>query len=287
MRKLIVVAGLGLEGGSMAKALKQHTDHLVYGWNRTFSVAEQALADGAIDGIADEEILAKCDLLIAVLYPEATIEYLERVIPLMKKGAQVVDLVGVKSAVVNAVVPVALAHGVHYTGGHPMSGQPKAGYAQSYADLFKGASMILVPTAATAEGEVEDLSALFLQAGFGRIKVCDAKTHDRMIAHTSQLSHVVSNCYVKSPASPEYVGYTGGSYKDMTRIAGLNEKIWSELFLLNRESLLTEIDQLIGHISEVRTAIAAGDRTQLEAVLREGREAKERIDALNPDQPSD
>ena len=281
MRKLIVVAGLGLEGGSMAKALKQHTDHLIYGWNRTVSVAERALAEGTIDGIADEEILAKCDLLIAVLYPEATIEYLKRVIPLMKKGSQVVDLVGVKEAVVDAVVPVALAHGVHFTGGHPMSGQPRTGYNQSYAGLFKGASMILVPTAATAEGDMEDLGALFLQAGFGRIKVCDAKTHDRMIAHTSQLSHVVSNSYVKSPASAQSLGYAGGSYRDMTRTASLNETVWAELFLLNREALLAEIDQLIDHISEVRTALAAGDRTQLEAVLREGREIKDRIDARN------
>lgn len=286
MRKLIVVAGLGLEGGSMAKALKQNTDHLVYGWNRTVSVAEQALADGTIDGIADEEILAKCDLLIAVLYPEATIGYLERVIPLMKRGAQVVDLVGIKSAVVNAVVPVALAHGVHFTGGHPMSGQPKAGYGQSHAGLFKGASMILVPTDSTAEGDLEDLGALFLQAGFGRIQICDAKTHDQMIAHTSQLSHVVSNSYVKSPASARSVGYAGGSYRDMTRTASLNEKIWSELFLLNQEALLTEIDLLIEHISEVRAAIAAGDRTQLEAVLREGREIKDRMDASNSDQSS-
>lgn len=287
MRKLIVIAGLGLEGGSMAKALKAHTEHTVYGWNRTVSVAEQALADGAIDGIADGEILARCDLLIPVLYPQATIEYLQRVIPLLKRGAQVVDLVGVKTAVVEAVTPVALAHGVRYTGGHPMSGLARAGYGRSFADLFKGASMILVPTAATGEGDIGELSALFLQAGFGRIQVCDPQTHDRMIAHTSQLSHVVSNCYVKSPVSAQYVGYTGGSYKDMTRIACLNEKVWSELFLLNREALLLEMDQLTAHLSEVYDAVAANDKDRLEAVLREGREAKEHIDAMNPDQPSD
>lgn len=287
MRKLIVVAGLGLEGGSMVKALKEHTGHMVYGWNRTVSVAERALADGAIDGIADEEILAKCDLLIPVLYPQATIAYLKRVIPLLKRGAQVVDLVGVKAAVVEAVVPVALAHGVRYTGGHPMSGLAKAGYDRSFAGLFKGASMILVPTEATAEGDIDELSELFLSAGFGRIQICDPQTHDRMIAHTSQLTHVVSNCYVKSPLSTQYAGYTGGSYRDMTRIACLNEKVWSELFLLNREALLTEIDRFIEHISEVRSAVAGNDKERLEAVLREGREAKEHMDALNSDRPAD
>ena len=167
-----------------------------------------------------------------------------------------------------------------------MSGQPKAGYDQSYADLFKGASMILVPTAATAEGDMEELSALFLQAGFGRIQVCDAETHDRMIAHTSHLSHVVSNCYVKSPASAKNLGFAGGSYRDMTRIACLNEKLWAELFLLNREALLEEIDQLIDSISEVRAVLETGDRAQLEAVLREGRETKENIDLQNSNQPS-
>lgn len=286
MGKLIVIAGLGLEGGSMAKALKKYTDHTVYGWNRTASVAEKALADGAIDGIADDEILAKCDLLIPVLYPQATIDYLLRVIPRLKRGAQVVDLVGVKTAVVEAVTPAALAHGIRYTGGHPMAGLAKAGYERSFPELYRGASMILVPTAATGEGDIEELSILFQQAGFLRIKICDPQTHDRMIAHTSQLAHVVSNCYVKSPVSHQYVGFTGGSYKDMTRIACLNEKVWEELFLLNREALLEEMDQLLASIGQVREAISANDLDRLDELLRQGREAKERIDALNPDQPS-
>ncbi len=284
---LIVIAGLGLEGGSMAKALKRHTDHTVFGWNRTLSVAEQALADGAIDGIADETVLSRCDLLIPVLYPRATIDYLRRAIPLMKRGAQVVDLVGVKTAVVEAVTPLALAHGVRYTGGHPMAGLAKAGYGRSFPGLFRGASMILVPTAATAEGDIDGLTALFRQVGFQLIRICDPQTHDRMIAHTSQLAHVVSNAYVKSPVSTRYVGFTGGSYKDMTRVACINEMVWKELFLLNREALLTEIDQLIAHVGQVRDALSQGDEARLEAVLREGREAKETIDALNPDQPSE
>ena len=285
--KLAVVAGLGLLGGSMAKALKQYTDYTVYGWNRTRSVAEAALEEGAIDGIAGDEILAQCDLLIPVLYPESTIEFLHRVIPLMKKGAQVVDLVGIKDQMVERVTPVALAHGVRYTGGHPMAGLAKAGYGRSFADLFHGSSMILVPTEATAEGDLEALEKLFLQVGFRRVRVCDAKTHDRMIAHTSQLAHIVSNSYVKSPVSPDYVGFAGGSYKDMTRIACLNEKVWKELFLLNRDALLPEIDLLIRNMNNLRSAIASGDEERLEALLRQGREAKEHIDTLNPDQPSE
>lgn len=285
--KLIVVAGLGLLGGSMAKALKRYTGCTVYGWNRTRSVAEAALAEGAVDGIADEAIFAQCDLLIPVLYPEATIRFLRENIPLMKRGAQVVDLVGVKQRLVEEITPLALACGVRYTGGHPMAGLARAGYERSTPDLFQGASMILAPTEATAPGDLETLESLFAQVGFRRVKVCDPRTHDRMIAHTSQLAHIVSNSYVKSPVSPDYVGFAGGSYKDMTRIACLNEKVWKELFLLNRDALLPEVDLLIRHMTELREAIAAEDGKRLEELLRLGREAKEHIDALNPDQPSE
>ena len=147
--------------------------------------------------------------------------------------------------------------------------------------------MILVPTEATARGDLEALESLFAQVGFRRVKVCDARTHDRMIAHTSQLAHIVSNSYVKSPVSPDYVGFSGGSYKDMTRIACLDERVWKELFLLNREALLPEIDLLVRNMSELREAIGTGDGDRLEELLRQGREAKEHIDALNPDQPSE
>lgn len=285
--RLVVVAGLGLLGGSMAKALKRYTGSTVYGWNRTRFVAEAALAEGAIDGIADEETFAQCDLLIPVLYPEATLAFLNRTIPLMKKGAQIVDLVGVKTRLVEEITPVALAHGVRYTGGHPMAGLAKAGYERSFPDLFQGASMILTPTEATAEGDLDALRELFTRVGFRRVRVCDPQTHDRMIAHTSQLAHIVSNSYVKSPVSPDYVGFAGGSYKDMTRIACLNEKVWKELFLQNSAALLPEIDLLIRNMLELRSAIATGDEDRLETLLRLGREAKERIDSLNPDQPSE
>lgn len=285
-QKKVVVAGLGLIGGSMAKALKDYSGYTVYGWNRTPSVAEAALREGAIDGIATDEIIADCDLLIPALYPQATIEFLQKYIPTMKPDAQVVDLVGVKTAIVEAVEPVALRCGVRYTGGHPMAGLAKAGYERSFADLYQGASMILVPTKATAEGDIDKLGALFKKIGFGMIRVCTAEMHDNMIAHTSQLAHVVSNNYVKSPVSVNYVGYTGGSYKDMTRIACLNEKVWKELFALNRRALVPEIDRLLAQMTELRNAIDAGDMDAMDALLRDGREAKETIDGYNPDQPS-
>lgn len=287
VKKIAVVAGLGLIGGSMAKALKEYSDYTVYGWNRTVSVAEAALSEGAIDGIATEEVIARCDLLIPALYPQATISFLRRVMPTMKRGAMVVDLVGVKNAIIKAVEPTALEYGIRFTGGHPMAGLAKAGYERAFADLYQGASMILVPTRATIDGDLDELTRLFKQLGFGMVKVCDSDMHDKMIAHTSQLAHVVSVNYVKSPVSANYVGYTGGSYKDMTRIACLNEKVWKELFIMNRDALLPEIDRLVSHITQVRVAIAAEDMDALDGLLREGREAKETIDRCNPTQPSD
>lgn len=285
--RTVIVAGLGLIGGSMAKAIKRHTTCTVLGWNRTRSVAELALADGAIDAIAEDADFGRCDLLIPALYPEATLDFLKERIPTLKSGAMAVDLVGVKTRLVEEIGPLARACGVHYVGGHPMAGLARAGYERSFADLYRGASMILVPSAATEPGDTDELGRFFRSLGFGTVKVCSAETHDHMIAHTSQLAHLVSNSYVKSPVSSAYNGFTGGSYKDMTRIACLNESVWKELFLWNRDALLPEIEGLIANLGLLRDAIASNDGGGLERLLREGREAKEHIDAANPDQPSD
>lgn len=277
MKKTVVIAGLGLMGGSMAMAFQEHTDWTVYGWNRTRAVAEKALEQGVIDGIADEETIARCDLLIPVLYPAATIDFLKRVIPTMKPGARIVDLVGVKTSVIDVLEPVALAAGVHYTGGHPMAGKEVAGFDNADADLYRGASMILVPTASTADGDIEWLSGLFIQLGFGMVKLCDKYEHDRMIAHTSQLCHVVSNCYVKSPSSPNHKGFSAGSYRDMIRVAGVNEVLWTDLFLANRDALLGELDIFIGDLLKVRKALADSDEEEMKRLLKEGRLIREKI----------
>ena len=277
MKKTVVVAGLGLMGGSMAMAFKEHTDWTVCGWNRTRAVAEKALEQGVIDAIADEETIARCDLLIPVLYPAATIDFLKRIIPTMKPGARIVDLVGVKTSVIDELEPVALAAGVHYTGGHPMEGKEVAGFDNADADLYRGASMILVPTASTAPGDVDWLSELFIQLGFGRVKICDKYEHDRMIAHTSQLCHVVSNCYVKSPSSPNHKGFSAGSYRDMIRVAGVNEVLWTDLFLTNRDALLEELDIFVSDLLKVRNALANRDEEEMKRLLKQGRLIREKI----------
>ncbi len=285
MGNVAVVAGLGLIGGSMAKALKTYNNYRVCGWNRTRSVAEKAFAEGAIDGVADEEMLSQCDLLLPALYPQATVAFLQNVIPRMKAGAQVVALAGVKGFVVEAVTPVARRFGIRYTGGHSVAGLEKCGYERSAPDLFQGASMILVPIATTEVGDLMELGALFRKIGFGKIKFCTPQTHDRMIAYTSQLPHVISNSYVKSLVAGGLEGFTGGSCRDMSRTACLNETMWTELFLLNRKHLLPEIDQLLSDVSELRAALEEGDAAGLERLLRRGREDKERMEVPLPERP--
>jgi len=280
-RMKIVVAGLGLIGGSMAKALKKYTDHEIYGYNRNIEVCNLALKEKTIDAIASDEIITECDILMPVMYPQATIDFLKEKMPLMKKDALIVDLVGVKQKIIEEIEPLALKFNLHFVGGHPMAGLAKAGYERSFPELYQNANMILVPTKASNDDDINFLSDLFTIVGFKNIKICDASTHDKMIAHTSQLAHIVSNSYVKSPASLDYQGYTGGSYQDMTRISCLNEEVWQELFIFNKEMLVPEIEALISRMNVLKDAIEKEEYETLKEELKQGRLAKEKIDELN------
>ncbi len=277
MKKKVVVAGLGLMGGSMAMAIRKYTDCEVYGWNRTRSVAEKAAADGTLHGIADEAAIADADLMIISLYPQSTVDFLLEHMPRMKKGCIIVDLVGVKRFLQENLEQAAVDAGVHFIGGHPMAGKEFSGYAFATPELFQDASMILVPNASSPLWAVDEMDSFFMQLGFGRVVRCSAEQHDHMIAFTSQLAHVVSSAYIKSPEALRHNGYSAGSYKDLTRVAKLNEHMWTELFLRNAEPLVGEIDEIIRHLTDYRDAIAGGEEERLCALLREGRERKESI----------
>lgn len=273
----VVIVGLGLMGGSMAKAVRAYTDCRVYGWNRTRAVAEDAVRTGTLDGVADDETLSQADLVVIGLYPKSTVEWIEAHIGLLKPGCMLVDMVGVKQYLVDAVTPLAQAHGVHYIGGHPMAGKEFSGYAYAEASLFENASMILVQTDSSPLWAVDEAESFFSKLGFARVVRCTAEQHDHMIAYTSQLCHVVSSAFIKSPEALKHNGYSAGSYKDLTRVAKLNEDMWTELFLLNREPLVQEIDEIIGHLRDYRDAIAGNDAERLHAMLKEGRVRKESI----------
>ena len=271
------ICGLGLIGGSMAKAYKQ-AGHTVLGYDKdTATLGYASLAD-IIDGELTEETIPSCHLIFVALYPQAAIKYLEEIAPIISKDTTVIDLCGTKKQICDRGFSLAKEYHFTFVGGHPMAGMQYSGIKYAKATLFKNAPMVLVPPVCDDIAFLNDLKQILAPAGFGRISVTDAESHDKMIAFTSQLAHVVSNAYVKSETAKGHKGFSAGSYKDMTRVAWLNENMWTELFLENKEPLLFEIDTIIKSLSEYRNAIEADDSATLRALLRDGRIAKEEID---------
>ena len=274
----IGICGLGLIGGSMAKAYKATGNFTVYGYDRDESTEGFARLSGAIDGSLDDATIPLCDLILIALYPSAPIEYLERIAPIINRDTLVMDLCGVKSEICSVGFRLSEKYGFTFVGGHPMAGTQFSGFKYARADLFRGAPIVLVPKNFSSIALLERVKKHLLPAGFGSFSVTTAEDHDRVIAYTSQLAHVVSNAYVKSPTSREHHGFSAGSYKDLTRVAWLNEKMWAELFLQNKEPLLSELDTIIASLSKYRDALSNEDRNALTALLRDGRIAKEEAD---------
>lgn len=272
------VVGLGLIGGSMAKALKKYTGHLVYGCDIDEGTLSEALADGAIDEAVAENDLSMCDLVFFALYPQQTVAFVRENIRQFRPGTLLVDLCGVKRFPVENLTDFCAENGLCFIGGHPMAGRECWGFSGSDADLYKGASMILTPGEHAPAPALELLEGLFADLGFGSITTTTPAAHDSMIAFTSQLAHVVSSAYIKSPRAREHEGFSAGSYKDLTRVAKLNPQMWTELFLENADDLVEEIDTITAHLAEYRKAIAENDAETLFRLLDDGRRIKEELD---------
>ena len=271
----VAVAGLGLIGGSLCRALKEYTGHQVLGLDADADTARQALGSGAVDEMIGADGLKRADVVFVCLHPEATIRFLTEHAADLRPGSIAADVCGVKEEIVKAVEPVLLAHDVRYVGCHPMAGREFSGFAYSLPDLFLGASFIMTPTPRTDPDAVAVLGQLARRLGFGRVVKATCKQHDRTIAFTSQLAHVVSSAYIKSPQAKEENGFSAGSFQDMTRVAKLNEDMWTELFLYNREALTQEIDGIIQRLIEYRDAVRDQNAGELKRLLREGRIQKE------------
>lgn len=274
----IGIVGLGLIGGSIAKAIKQNTEHEVSGTDLLESVICKAQLLEVIDERLTEEIIGQCEIIILALYPGAAVEYVKDHGNDFKKGAIIIDCCGVKSAVCKEIQPVAAEKGFLYVGGHPMAGIEFSGFEHSQKTLFKHASMILTPQTDMSIQEMDRLKKLWLSLGFNHVQISTPQEHDQIIAFTSQLAHVVSSAYVKSPTSIKHKGFSAGSYKDLSRVSKLNETMWTELFLLNRDNLVREIDGMIGRLQEYRDAIKEGNEKDLWKLLHEGTERKVLID---------
>lgn len=274
----IGVVGLGLIGGSMAKAIKENTSHTVYGYDIKESEILAAQLVGSVDEALDDSNIGKCDFVIVSAYPKGVIDFVKQKAPLFKKEAIVVDCGGTKINVCNELYPVADENGFEFIGGHPMAGTQFSGFRHSRANLYKGATMLLAPQSKTSIPVREKARDLFLEIGFGRVQFTTPEQHDRVIGYTSQLPHIISNAYVKSPNALDQRGFSAGSYKDLSRVAKLNEAMWTELFLENRENIIFEIDTLIENLRQYSDAIKNNDEKALMELLRDGTQKKERAD---------
>ena len=273
----IGVAGLGLMGASLCKALKA-AGYPVLGYDLNESTQKYAEITGTVDGMLTDGNIGECGFLFIALYPGAAVEYLEKHAGLIRKDAIVTDLCGVKRAVCAPCFRLAEENGFTYVGGHPMAGRQFSGIKYAKEDLYKDATMILVPKENEDLFVLSRLRDLLHDAGFAHVTLTTAEKHDEMIAFTSQLAHVVSNAYIKSPTAAQHKSFSAGSYRDMTRVAKLNETMWTELFLDNRDNLCRELDLFIEAVSAYRDALAEEDAEKLKDLLREGSRRKEEID---------
>ena len=272
------IIGLGLIGGSLAKAFRRDASVTVLGWDTDASIMEFAQLAGAIHGPLRDEDLPQLDLLMLATYPEAVVEHLTRLAPLLDAHTMVIDCAGTKEKVCQAVFPLAQQYGFRFLGGHPMAGTHNSGFKYSQADLFDGAPMVLVPPNFQDIRLMDEAKRKLGPVGFGRVSITSAEEHDRRIAFTSQMAHVISNAYIKSPTAREHDGFSAGSYKDLTRVAWLNPVMWAELFLENRENLIFELDTLLENLNACRMALEEKDREMLTQLLDEGRRIKEEVD---------
>ncbi len=270
------IVGLGLIGGSLAKAYHE-AGHRVLAYDIDSSVTAFAQMANAVDEALSEENIAQCDLLLLAVYPQAAIDYLAQYAALLRKDAVVVDCCGTKRIVCAACFKIAKEHGFLFVGGHPMAGTHFSGFKYSRATLFKGAPMVLVPPVLDDMQMIERVCKLLDAPCFGHFSVTTAEKHDEMIAFTSQLAHVVSNAYVKSPTARSHKGFSAGSYKDLTRVAWLNPQMWTELFLDNRDHLIAELDGLCSELQKYRDALSEGNSETLCALLEEGKRCKEEV----------
>jgi len=275
----IGIIGLGLIGGSFAKALKKYTEHFVLGYDTVDSINQYAELISAIDGKLTDENISSCDYILISVYPKATVDFLREKAHLINKKTVVIDCGGIKREICKDCEKIAEENGFIFIGGHPMAGLHHSGIKYASADLYKDASMILTPKDTSDILLIERVTALIKSVGFSSVTVTTPEDHDKIIAFTSQLAHVVSNAYVKSPQASIHRGFSAGSYKDLTRVARLNENMWAELFMANKDNLIFEIDNLINELSQYRSALEEDDGQKLRELLKDGSDRKERIDS--------
>lgn len=271
------ILGLGLIGGSLARAYAME-GHRVLCSVRNENMLAFAMLAGAVEAPLTPENMGECDLILLAIYPDGSASWLEKNGEYIRKDALVIDCCGVKREICQRCFPVAKKYGFTFIGGHPMAGTQFSGFKYSRANLFEGAPMVLVPDRFDDMDLLDRAKNALAPCHFGSFSVTTAAEHDRMIAFTSQMPHIVSNAYIKSPTARSHKGFSAGSYKDLTRVAWLNAPMWAELFLENKDNTLYELDTLISSLKEYRDAIASHDEAALISLLEDGKRCKEEVD---------
>lgn len=271
----ILVVGLGLIGGSLCKAFKTYTKHFIMGCDNNPTVTRQAIELNSIDKVAAEDDFKNADITIICLHPDVARTFIESNISKFTKGSILCDVCGIKGKFTEDMSKLSAEHGIKYVGTHPMAGKEHFGFEYSDSELFINANFIVTPLEDTDRTAVNTVIELMKSVGFGKIIETSPYQHDRMIAYTSQLAHIVSSSYVKSPSIKTENGFSGGSFQDMTRVATMNESMWANLFLANKNCLLEELDNLISNLTDYRNALAEENKPGLISLIRDGREIKE------------
>ena len=271
------ILGLGLIGGSLARAYAK-SGHRVFAQDQDASILEFAQLAGAVEAPLNQETIPQCDLILLAIYTGGCIAWLEENAGKISPEALVMDCCGVKKEICDFAFPVAEKYGFTFIGGHPMAGSHQSGFKYSRSNLFQGAPMVLVPPRFDDARLLERAVEAHAPCHFGKFSVTTGEKHDEMIAFTSQMPHIVSNAYIKSPTAAAHKGFSAGSYKDLTRVAWLNPGMWAELFLANKENILKELDVYIHSLCQYRDAIVREDEAQLVQLLEDGRRRKKEVD---------
>ena len=271
------ILGLGLIGGSLARAYALE-GHTVFAAEKDESILSFAMLAGAVHGKLDESTICQCDLILLAIYPDGSARWLEENAHLVNRRALVLDCCGIKREICQRCFPLAEKYGFSFVGGHPMAGSQFSGFKYSRANLFENQPMVLIPPVFDDIELLSRVKEALKPCHFGVFSVTTAEKHDKMIAFTSQMPHILSNAFIKSPTAAEHKGFSAGSYKDLTRVAWLNPKMWAELFLENEDYVLEELDFYIESLSAYRNAIHNHDTAALISLLEEGKRRKEEVD---------
>ena len=265
----ILIVGLGVIGGGYAKALSKagfsvrcitkNAEDIAY------AKANGMLREGRTE--PDADFIEQADLIICALYPSVFVEWVKENQKFFKKGAILTDVTGVKGQIVDTVQGL-LRKDVEFIAAHPMAGRERSGVLYSDDEIFKGANYIVTPTEKNTPEGVALCKELGRTLGFKTISELSPKNHDKMIAFLSQLTHCIAVTLMTANQAEGLEKYTGDSFRDLTRIAKINDEMWSELFLLNREALLLEMDTFLKEFYRLRTMLAEGDREGMRQMMR-------------------